>query len=142
MMREIPASAKGTSALDCFLYHNDGEAREAGLVVGCAAHHDPGLATIAPTSAVQGLEVQDAATEEWVRVEEACREVAGPTVVMFTGKLLGRICKPETASFRPALHRVLCVSGQERLSLLYEARLREADVASWLVAREVAALGL
>jgi len=141
MRSEIPASSRGTSALDCFLYHND---RPEHQQIGCAEHVDPGLVTIAPTSSVQGLEVKDASTGEWVQVEEACRTAGGePSVVMFAGKLLARLCAPEAGGHITAtLHRVVCHGGEERSSLLYEARLREADVAGWLVAREVAAMGL
>jgi hypothetical protein len=54
--------------------------------------------------------------------------------------LLARLCEPPTV--QPLLHRVRCATATPRLSLLYEMRLREADVAAWMCHREAKALGL
>jgi len=163
MMSEIEPNARGTSALDCFLYHNsaktrgcqaseaanDGEEIESiDEIEGCASHVDPGLMTVAPPSLVQGLELLDQASKEWLKVEEASHGAhPSPQLVLFSGKLLHRISSkpgesPGTSGIQPMQHRVRCLKGVERVSLLFEMRLREADVSGWLCKQEAKALGL
>ena len=111
------------SVLDLFFYRNDSTSDGENM----SSHSDPGLLTITPCSAVPGLEVQDAATGEWVDAETA--EISGVSgkdgdhaLLVFAGDSLEELGLRCTAT----AHRVRR-ADEPRLSLVYEMRSWECQ---------------